>query len=106
MDEISYQQKFWQVVGQIPSGKVATYGQIAELAGLPRMARAVGRTLSQLPKDTRLPWFRVINAKGEISFPIDSTAYKKQKACLEEDGIIFINGKIKLKQYQWKPGSQ
>lgn len=103
MNEVSYQEKFWQVVSLIPAGSVATYGQVAELAGLPRMARAVGRTLSQLPKDTQLPWFRVINAKGEISFPKDSPAFQRQKALLEADGIVFLNGKVPLRQYRWQP---
>lgn len=103
MEDASYQEKFWQVINLIPSGSVATYGQVAELAGLPRMARAVGRTLSQLPKDTSLPWFRVINAKGEISFPKDSPAYKRQKSLLEADGVVFMNGKVSLKRYKWQP---
>lgn len=103
MTELTYQEKIWQVVGNIPAGKVVTYGQVAELAGLPRMARAVGRTLGQLPKDTQLPWFRVINAKGEVSFPTDSPAYKRQKEQLEAEGIVFINGRISLRQYRWQP---
>lgn len=103
MEDVSYQEKFWQVVSLIPPGSVATYGQVAEMAGLPRMARAVGRTLSQLPKDTSLPWFRVINAKGEISFPKDSPAYQRQRSLLEEDGIVFMNGKVSLKRYKWHP---
>lgn len=103
MQEPGYQEKFWQVVALIPEGSVATYGQVAELAGLPRMARAVGRTLSQLPKDTQLPWHRVINAQGKISFPIDSPAYRKQRDRLESEGISLINGRIRLKDYQWQP---
>lgn len=103
MNEPSYQEKIWQVVSMIPQGKVATYGQVAELAGLPRMARAVGRTLSQLPKDTQLPWFRVINAKGMISFPVDSDAYKRQFDLLADEGISLVNGKISLKHYRWIP---
>ena len=103
MQEPSDQEKIWQVVAMIPEGKVATYGQVAELAGLPRMARAVGRTLSQLPKDTQLPWFRVINAQGKISFPSDSSAYLRQRERLEQEGISLINGKIRLKDYQWNP---
>lgn len=103
MQEPSNQEKIWQVVAMIPQGKVATYGQVAELAGLPRMARAVGRTLSQLPKDTQLPWFRVINAQGRISFPNDSSAYLRQRELLEKEGISLINGKIRLKDYKWQP---
>lgn len=103
MTNNAYKEKFWQVIGQVPSGYVVTYGQVAELAGLQRMARAVGRTLSQLPEDTKLPWHRVINAQGKISFPVDSERYQTQKERLEQEGISFINGKIKLATYQWQP---
>ena len=67
------------------------------------MARAVGRTLSKLPDDTQLPWFRVINAQGTISFPADSSSFLEQKKRLEREGIVFINGKTKLADYQWQP---
>jgi methylated-DNA-protein-cysteine methyltransferase-like protein len=103
MDKSTYQVLFWQVIAQVPTGKVVTYGQVAQLAGLPGMARAVGRTLSQLPEDTKLPWFRVLNAQGKISFPVDSNGWKRQKALLEQEGIVFINGRIKLSHYQWQP---
>ncbi len=101
MTERDYKARFWLVVGQIPPGRVATYGQVAELAGLPRMARAVGRCLSQLPADSRLPWHRVINAQGRISFPPDSPGYRRQRECLEQEGIMFLNGRIRLRDYQW-----
>lgn len=100
LDELS-RQKVWQVVAAIPAGKVASYGQIAELAGLPRQARAVGKMMSQLPRDTRLPWFRVINAQGRISFPLDSDGYRRQRERLEADGIEFTGERISLKQYRW-----
>ena len=103
MNYTTAQEKIWHMVSLIPSGKVATYGQIAELAGLGRAARLVGQTLSKLPKETHLPWFRVVNARGEISFPIDSPAHQRQKQLLEKDGIVFINGKIRLKHYAWQP---
>ncbi|WP_027857228.1 MGMT family protein [Marinobacterium jannaschii] len=96
-----HQQRFWQVVAQIPYGKVASYGQVAELAGLPGLARAVGRTMSRLPKDTSLPWHRVINAQGRISFPIDSDGYKRQRERLEAEGISLINGRVQMKHYRW-----
>ena len=62
-------EKVWQIVHDIPSGHVATYGQIAILAGLPGHARYVGTVLKNLPSQSRLPWHRVVNAKGCISFP-------------------------------------
>ena len=99
---VTYDEANWNAVGYIPHGKVATYGQIAELAGFPRTARAVGRALSKLPEDTLIPWFRVINAKGEISFPIGSDKYKTQKQHLLDEQIVFRNGKINLKSYRWE----
>lgn len=100
LDTLS-RQRVWQVVAAIPCGKVASYGQIAELAELPRQARAVGKMMGQLPADTRLPWHRVINAQGRISFPVDSEGYQRQRLRLENEGIEFIGERISLKHYRW-----
>ena len=89
----------WQIVGAIPPGKVATYGQVAGLAGMPQLSRMVGRILSQLPKDTRLPWHRVVNSQGKLSNPNP----ERQKFRLEGEGVVFINGRINLKTYRWEP---
>ncbi|MFW1676197.1 MGMT family protein [Pontibacter sp. JAM-7] len=97
------QQAIWQVVSLIPSGKVATYGQLAKLAGFPGQARAVGRCLSQLPEQSQLPWHRVINAQGRISFPADSAAYREQKQRLLAEGIEIARGRISLRLYGWQP---
>lgn len=67
-------EALYLVLAQVPPGQVVSYGQLAELAGLGRAARWVGRTLSQLPVDTRLPWHRVLGAGGRISLPADSPA--------------------------------
>ena len=91
----------WQIVAAIPRGKIATYGQVARLAGYPNHARFVGTTLKKLPKGTRLPWHRVINAKGEISFPKGSPSYKRQLALLESEGVMFNDGRVSLKTYGW-----
>ncbi len=92
----------WQVVASIPNGKVATYGQIARICGFPNHARYVGTTLKNLPKDTTLPWHRVVNAKGKISFPQGSDAYNRQKSLLESEGVIFNNTKLSLNIYGWQ----
>lgn len=92
-------EMIWQIVAQIPAGKVMTYGQIARLCGYPGHARYVGKVLKQLPEDTALPWHRVINAKGEISFPADSESYKKQRALLEAESIRFQGSRISLSVY-------
>ena len=96
----------YAVVRQIPAGKVATYGQVAELANLPRRARLVGYALYQVDmKLSDVPWQRVINAKGEISHSIfrNGTDYA-QRSLLEEEGIEFdANGRINLSVYRWNP---
>ena len=89
----------WQVVFAIPKGKVATYGQIASMAGFPAQSRMVGRVLSRLPEDTKIPWHRVINSQGKISNPNNI----KQQQLLEAEGIALINGRVKLTLYQWHP---
>jgi len=89
----------WQVVSLIPVGKVASYGQIATLAGLPQQARLVGRILSQLPRETTLPWHRVVNATGRISNP--NAGHQVQR--LAAEGLTLINGRVNLKCHRWQP---
>ncbi len=95
------EQRIYSALAAIPAGKVATYGQIAELAALPRAARLVGRVLSKLPDDTQLPWHRVINAAGKISLSEDSPSFQLQKKRLQDEGIDVVNNRISLKQFQW-----
>lgn len=92
-------EKIWQIIHSIPPGRVATYGQVARLAGLPGYARYVGTVLKNLPADSRLPWHRVINASGRISFPHGSEQYNRQKQLLEEEGIVFVNGRLSLRHF-------
>lgn len=92
-------ERIWQMVRAIPAGKVATYGQIANLAGIPQQPRLVGRILSRLPKGTKLPWHRVINSQGKISNPDPA----RQQLRLEEDGVVMINGRVNLRVYGWEP---
>lgn len=99
---MDFQSQVYQAVYSVPSGKVATYGDIAALAGQPKHARQVGKILSQLPKDSKLPWFRIINSQGRLSFPVDSPAYQRQRSLLEADGIEFQGERISLKHYRWR----
>lgn len=99
MDNLTLNERIWQVIAAIPSGRVATYGQVAKLAGCPNHARYVGTTLKHLPADSTLPWYRVINARGEISFAKESPAYQRQKALLEAEGVVFIGAKVRLSRY-------
>jgi methylated-DNA-protein-cysteine methyltransferase-like protein len=96
------EETLYQVIAAIPFGKVATYGQLARLAEKPNAARWVGRTLKHLPSDTRLPWHRVINAQGKISFPEGTEAWTVQRDKLADEGILLHNGRIRLKDCQWQ----
>ena len=92
-----------KLIKSIPPGQVATYGQIAALAGNPQGARQVVWVLHTYSEKENLPWHRVINSKGGISLGHGS-GYEMQKALLEEEGIIFDkNDRVNLKKYQWNP---
>lgn len=95
--------RIWEIVNQIPTGKVATYGQIARFAGFGGHARLVGYALHNLPANSKVPWHRVINSKGKISLPREDGQYDIQKALLERENIIFHGGKINLEKYGWQP---
>ena len=87
----------------IPAGKVSTYGDVARSAGLPGAARRVGRALKGLPKDTRIPWHRVVNAQGRISLPDGSAGQYTQRERLESEGVVFRgNRSIDMKRYRWE----
>ena len=92
------------MASQIPSGRVATYGQIAKLAGIPKNSRQVGSVLRNMPAGKSVPWFRVVNSKGEISSRGNPDSERDQRGVLEDEGIEFNdNGRIDLKRYQWQP---
>lgn len=90
-------------LNQVPEGKVVSYGQLAELAGLGRAARWVGRTLSQLPDGTSLPWHRVIGAGGKVSLPLGTPSGDEQRARLRAEGIIVQNNRVDIRRHGWRP---
>ena len=91
-------------VRRIPEGRVATYGQIASLAGRPKNARQVGTVLRSLPEDSGVPWHRVVNAQGRISQRDSATAEGLQRFLLRSESIpLDDSGRIDLSLYQWKP---
>jgi len=96
-------KRIYAVVRRIPRGRVASYGQIAELAGIPRHARQVGYALHHLPDDANVPWQRVLNASGEIAkraYPEDA---RWQRDLLEDEGVEFdVHGRA-LPRFFWKP---
>jgi methylated-DNA-protein-cysteine methyltransferase related protein len=96
----------YTVINKIPRGKVATYGQIASLAGIPRQARQVGYALHALPIESNVPWQRVINAKGEVSPRKWSEIHLLQRDLLEEEGVVFDErGRVNFKRFRWRPRS-
>lgn len=92
------------VVRRIPRGRVATYGQVAALAGFPGHARQVGYALAALDTDAAVPWHRVVNASGRISPRRGEPAGSMlQRMRLEQEGIAFVGGRIPLARYRWSP---
>ncbi|TFH93616.1 MULTISPECIES: DNA base-flipping protein [Vibrio] len=100
MDQFLMQ--IFAVIHQIPLGKVSTYGEIAKMAGYPGYARHVGKALGNLPSESKLPWFRVINSQGRISLKGEDLV--RQREALIAEGVEVSNdGKISLRKYRWQP---
>lgn len=97
-----FSKKVVKLIKSIPEGKVATYGQIAKLAGKPQGSRGVGWILHSSSYAHELPWQRVIKSSGVLSFPEMSSGYIKQKRLLELEGVVVNKGKVNLKLYLWK----
>lgn len=95
-------EQIYRVVRCIPPGRVATYGQVARMAGMPRGARTVGWAMHSLPEGTDVPWHRVIHARGTVHGPPGSHGALLQRLLLEEEGIVFDEqGRIDLELYGW-----
>ena len=95
-------KRIYEAVKKIPKGHVATYGQIAEMAGNPRMSRAVGNALHKNPDPLHIPCFRVVNCKGELARAFALGGGKAQAELLREDGVEVVNGKVDLEKYGMK----
>jgi len=94
----------YSIVMMVPRGRVATYGQVAELAGLHGHARQVGYALRVLPADSGVPWHRIVNAKGEVSRRFDPESEHLQQLLLEEEGVEFNRSRrLSLAKFQWQP---
>src|SRR5580693_4387055 len=91
------------VIRRIPKGWVATYGQVAAMAGLPRRARLVGHVLQHLDTTTKIPWHRVVNAKGEVSYSLSRNGGDAiQRRLLEKEGVEFNdNNRFNLERFRW-----
>ena len=92
-------KRIYEAVKKIPRGKVATYGRVAELAGNPRMSRAVGNALHKNPDPEHIPCYRVVNAKGELAEAFVFGGVNMQERLLEADGIEVVNGRVDLEKY-------
>jgi len=99
----TFQQAVYAVVRRIPEGRVATYGQVAALAGRPGAARQVGYALAAAPRELGLPWQRVINAHGEVSRRADPGDEEYQRLLLQAEGVVFDErGRVALSRYRWQ----
>ncbi len=96
-------QRVWNVVEAIPEGCVASYGQVAELAGLSGGARRVGGALAKAPHRSGMPWHRVIKADGKIALPAGSPGRQEQIKRLGNEGVTVVSGRVDMQQFQWQP---
>jgi methylated-DNA-protein-cysteine methyltransferase-like protein len=100
----SSRARIYTVIALIPQGQVASYGQIAALAGLQGQARQIGYALAALPEGNSVPWHRVVNARGEISLRSRRESIARQRALLEGEGVLFdASGRVDLRRFQWRP---
>nr|WP_136251776.1 MGMT family protein [Ningiella ruwaisensis] len=93
----------FKVVNLIEQGKVASYGQVADLAGLPGRARLTGKALGHVPTGLKVNWHRVLRSNGQIAFPKGSELARLQCALLQEEGVAVFNNRVRMKDFQWQP---
>ena len=103
MDRETRLARIYETIREIPAGRVASYGQVADIAGIPRGARQVGWALRQLPRGHDVPWYRVITASGKIAFEKGTQAFRKQRRLLLKEDVPVINGRVDMQNYRWQP---
>ncbi len=96
-------ERIWRTVLAVPEGRVASYGQIADLAGLPGRARMVGKALGSAPDDLQVPWYRILRSDGRIAFPAGSESAERQKQHLQEEDVVVLRNRVKLADFGWRP---
>ena len=94
-------QLIYETVRKIPAGKVATYGEVAQVSGLLHQARLVGYALHNLPPGNDVPWHRVVNALGKVSLSDLDGMYERQIRLLQKEGVVFTNGVVDLGRFGW-----
>lgn len=97
------QEEIWQWVAAVPLGKVASYGQIAALAGYPRHSRFVGKVLKELPPGSTLPWHRILRTSGELAFAAGSAGFCEQRERLAMEGVTVLGQRVDMARYRWEP---
>lgn len=102
MEEKNTFEKIYDIVCQIPYGQVATYGQIAALAGNRRLSRVVGYALRVNPDPEHIPCYRVVNRNGEVSRAFAFGGGNRQVELLTAEGVVFQDGKVDMERCQWK----
>jgi methylated-DNA-protein-cysteine methyltransferase-like protein len=95
--------RIYTTICDIPRGSVASYGQVAEITGLPRGARQVAYALRHAPAELDVPWHRVVRSSGHIAFPAGSRGWRRQKKQLQEEGVTVTNGRVDMRQFRWQP---
>ena len=96
-------QRILQMLAAVPCGQVASYGQIAELAGLPRGARVVAAVLREDGESEDLPWHRILNAQGCIAIPRGNPSREEQVRRLRAESVPVLRGRVDLRRYGWQP---
>jgi len=103
MQEEPKYARLWRIVAAIPSGRVAAYGLVADLAGLPGRARLVSRALRAAPAERDLPWHRVLRADGRIAFAPGSQAARTQIMSLRDEGVVIKGHRVDMRRFGWRP---
>ncbi len=101
MSEKNAFESIYDIICQIPRGRVASYGQIAVLAGNRRWARVVGYALHAAPHERDIPWHRVVKKNGEVIGSAESAGGKLQTELLKGEGVGFVDGHVDMGRYQW-----
>ena len=96
-------RRIWDTILDIPPGRVASYGQVAEIAGIPRGARQVGYALKHAPGNEAIPWHRVVTASGKIAFASDSGQFREQRRRLSRENVLVRSGRVDMGRYRWQP---
>ncbi|MDP2306964.1 MAG: MGMT family protein [Pseudomonadota bacterium] len=100
---MSFRERVYAVVMRVPAGRVMGYGHVGAVLGSPRLARQVGWALASLPRDTTVPWHRILRSSGRLALQGDPARGMLQRALLEDEGIVFEADCLPMARYGWMP---